>query len=79
MVVELLQNDLDAGASRTIIDFKEHVLVCEGNDKPIDPARWRPVARMLGAGGEVAAKKDGIGSKNHGTLLAKSDLGGQSG
>ncbi len=70
LVVELVQNDLDAGATRTIIAFEAHQLVCFGNGKKIDQAGWKRLRYVLGAGTKVDAKKDGIGSKNHGLRSA---------
>lgn len=66
LVVEMVQNDLDAGATRTVITFGENALICEGNGAGVDANGWMRLSYVLGAGGEVAAKKDGIGSKNHG-------------
>ena len=31
LIVEFVQNELDAGSSRTVIDFQPDVVVCEGN------------------------------------------------
>lgn len=70
LVVELVQNELDAGSSKTIIAFGTDALVCEGNGKSIDPWGWERLRHVLGAGGEVAAKVDGIGAKNHGLRSA---------
>lgn len=66
LVVELVQNELDAGATRTVIDFGDRALTCEGNGRPIDRKGWSRLETLLGAGGDVEAKPDGIGSKNHG-------------
>jgi len=82
LVVELVQNELDAGASRTHIDFGVAALVCQGNGKSFDDKAWSRLESVLGAGGEVAPKRDGIGSKNHGlrTLFLIVDwIGVQSG
>jgi hypothetical protein len=82
LVVELVQNDLDAGATRTVIDFGERALICEGNGRPFDKKGWLRLESVLGAGGEVEAKKDGIGSKNHGlrsAFLLADRIGVQSG
>jgi hypothetical protein len=70
IVVEIVQNDLDAGASRTEIQFGDSELVCIGNGKSIDAQGWNRLTYALGAGGEVLAKQDGIGSKNHGLRAA---------
>lgn len=66
LVVELVQNDLDAGATRTSIDFGEHGLLCEGDGEPLNGRAWARLESVIGAGGDIEAKKDGIGSKNHG-------------
>lgn len=66
LVVELVQNDLDAGASRTSIEFGEKGLVCEGDGEPLDDKAWARLESVIGAGGDIEAKRDGIGSKNHG-------------
>jgi len=70
LVVELVQNELDAGSTRTVIDFGERALTCEGNGRPIDRKGWSRLETLLGAGGDVEAKQDGIGSKNHGLRSA---------
>ncbi|HEY7810957.1 MAG TPA: hypothetical protein VIA98_11305 [Allosphingosinicella sp.] len=66
LVVELVQNDLDAGATGTSIDFGEHGLVCEGDGEALDAKAWARLESVIGAGGDIEAKRDGIGSKNHG-------------
>ncbi|MFC5698372.1 hypothetical protein ACFPU0_22825 [Pseudomonas sp. GCM10022186] len=70
LVIELVQNELDAGATRTEIVFGVGALTCSGNGSPIDKAGWERLRYVLGAGSEVAAKQDGIGSKNHGLRSA---------
>ena len=70
IVVEIVQNDLDAGAKCTEIEFGETELVCVGNGNAIDASGWKRLAYVLGAGSEVQAKQDGIGSKNHGLRAA---------
>jgi hypothetical protein len=82
LVIELVQNDLDAGATRTVIDFGADALICEGDGRPIDRKGWRRLESVLAAGGEIDAKKDGIGSKNHGlrtAFLMADRIGVQSG
>lgn len=82
LVVELVQNELDAGATRTVIDFGERALTCEGDGQPFDTKGWLRLESVLGAGGDVEAKKDGIGSKNHGlrsAFLLADRIGVQSG
>ncbi len=66
LVVELVQNELDAGSEKTTITFGQEALLCEGNGKPIDREGWNRLRYVLGAGGDVAAKVGGIGAKNHG-------------
>lgn len=66
LIVELVQNELDAGSTRTTIRFGDTGLVCEGNGAPIDGLGWDRLTHIVGAGGAVAAKADGIGAKNHG-------------
>lgn len=70
LVVELVQNELDAGSTRSVIDFGERALTCEGNGRPIDRKGWPRLETLLGAGGDVEAKRDGNGSKNHGLRQA---------
>ena len=78
IVVELVQNDLDQGATRTEITFAEDHMLAVGNGRPVTEAGWRRLQRVAGAGGEkeIQAKKDGIGSKNHGlrTLFLLGDV-----
>ncbi len=66
LVVELVQNELDAGSSRTHIHFGKNALTCEGDGAQIDQDGWRRLRQVVGAGGRVAPKEDGIGAKNHG-------------
>ena len=66
VIVELIQNELDAGSTSTEIVFGDDALVCTGNGKGIDAKGWKRLVYVLGAGGEVDAKVDGIGAKNHG-------------
>jgi hypothetical protein len=70
LIVELVQNELDAGSPKTTITFEEDALVCEGEGSAIDPQGWERLKYVLGAGGEVPAKIDGIGAKNHGLRAA---------
>ena len=39
LVAELVQNDLDQDATRTVISFEKNQLVSEGNGKPVTPER----------------------------------------
>ena len=70
LVIELIQNELDAGSPSTTITFGENALICEGRGMPIDRSGWKRLRQVLGAGGDVEAKVDGIGSKNHGLRSA---------
>src|SRR3954453_6936431 len=66
LAIELVQNEIDAGSSKTVIRFLDAALVCEGDGEPIGDLGWDRLEMVLGAGGKVAAKEDGIGAKNHG-------------
>lgn len=70
LVVELVQNELDAGSDKTTITFGQEALLCEGNGTPIDREGWNRLRYVMGAGGDVAAKVGGIGAKNHGIRSA---------
>lgn len=70
VVVELVQNELDAGSTFTEIVFGNDALVCTGNGRKINRQGWKRLVYVLGAGGEVEAKADGIGEKNHGIRSA---------
>ena len=66
ILTELVQNDLDQGASETHVRFTRDALIVEGNGRPVDTVGWSRLSYLLGAGGDVEAKRDGIGAKNHG-------------
>ncbi|WP_444633947.1 hypothetical protein [Cupriavidus oxalaticus] len=70
LVIELVQNDLDAGATRTEIVFGPEAITCCGDGSPIDSAGWNRLKYVLGAGSVVVAKREGMGSKNHGLRSA---------
>lgn len=70
LVAELIQNDLDQDATRTVISFEEDRLVCEGNGKPVEADGWRRLRKIQGAGDAVPAKRGKIGVKNHGLKTA---------
>ena len=70
LIAELIQNDLDEGATRTVISFGKTQMVCEGNGAPVRSNGWKRLRRILGAGDEVPAKRGGIGVKNHGLKAA---------
>ena len=70
LVAELVQNDLDQGATRTVISFEEDRLVCQGNGSPVTPDGWQRLRKIQGAGDRVPAKRGKIGIKNHGLKTA---------
>ena len=70
LIAELVQNDLDQGASRTIISFEETCLTCVGNGEPVSPEGWQRLRMILGAGDKVPAKRSSFGVKNHGLKAA---------
>ena len=70
LLIELIQNDLDAGASRTLISFTEDRLICIGDGEPVGPSGWDRLRFILGAGGLVERKRYSIGVKNHGLKAA---------
>ena len=70
LIAELVQNDLDQGATRTVISFEEDHLVCEGNGSPVESDGWQRLRTIQGAGDRVPAKRGKIGVKNHGLKTA---------
>ena len=66
LIVELIQNDLDANASRTSITFTSDRLICQGDGEPVSEDGWQRLSFVMGAGGEVESKQFRIGVKNHG-------------
>ena len=66
LLVELVQNELDANATRTSITFTPDRLICQGDGEPVSEAGWRRLSRLAGAGDQVDAKRFSIGVKNHG-------------
>ena len=70
LIAELIQNDLDQGATRTVILFERTCLVCDGNGRPVEPDGWRRLRKIQGAGDEVPTKDSKIGVKNHGLKTA---------
>ena len=70
LVAELIQNDLDQDATRTVISFEEDRLICEGNGKPVEADGWQRLRKIQGAGDAVPAKRGKIGVKNHGLKTA---------
>ncbi len=70
LIAELIQNDLDQNATRTVISFEQDRLVCEGNGKSVDPEGWQRLRKILGAGDSAPPKRGRIGVKNHGLKTA---------
>ncbi len=71
LIAELIQNDLDQGATRTAISFERTRLICEGDGAPVDdPEGWERLRTILGAGDKVLAKRSKFGIKNHGLKTA---------
>ena len=70
LIAELIQNDLDQDATRTVISFEEDRLVCEGNGIPVEAEGWQRLRKIQGAGDSVPAKQGKIGVKNHGLKTA---------
>ena len=70
LIAELIQNDLDEGATRTVISFEQDHLVCEGNGAPVTPDGWKRLSVIQGAGDKVPKKLGKIGVKNHGLKTA---------
>ena len=66
LLVELIVNDLDAGATRTNIRFEADRLICLGNGKPVDEDGWKRLRLLRGAGRKAPSKKGLFGVKNHG-------------
>ena len=66
LIVELIQNDLDAKASRTSITFTPDRLICQGDGEPVSEDGWQRLSFVMGAGVEVERKRFRIGVKNHG-------------
>jgi hypothetical protein len=66
VIVELVQNELDAGSRRTEIEIGDDALICSGRGERMSDKGWQRLRYVLGAGSLVDAKADGIGSKNHG-------------
>ena len=66
LIIELIQNELDARASHTSISFYSDSLVCQGNGDPVTESGWLRLAYVMGAGDQVESKQFSIGVKNHG-------------
>ena len=70
LIAELVQNDIDQGATQTVIAFLQDRLVCEGNGARVESDGWRRLRKIQGAGHDVPAKIGKIGVKNHGLKSA---------
>lgn len=70
LIAELIQNDLDQDATRTVISFERDHLICEGNGRPVEADGWKRLRKIQGAGDSVPAKRGKIGVKNHGLKTA---------
>ncbi len=66
LLVELIQNELDANASYTSIFFLPDRLICQGDGESVSEDGWRRLSFIVGAGDQVEAKRFRIGVKNHG-------------
>lgn len=66
LVAEILQNEIDAGSTHTVLDFGADRLIGSGNGAPVDADGWKRLTYLRGAGDEVPQKKGLIGIKNHG-------------
>ena len=66
LIVELIQNDLDANAKHTSISFEPDRLVCQGDGEPVEKNGWERLSYVMGAGDQVVSKQFRIGVKNHG-------------
>ena len=66
LIVELIQNDLDADAKHTSISFELDRLACQGDGEPVEEDGWERLSYVMGAGDQVESKQSRIGVKNHG-------------
>ena len=66
LIIELIQNELDANSLHTNIRFLPDRLICTGDGEHIDESGWRRLSFIRGAGDQVEAKHFKIGVKNHG-------------
>ena len=48
LIAELIQNDLDQDATRTVVSFEEDRLICEGNGRPVDEQGWERLRVIQG-------------------------------
>ena len=66
LIVELIQNDLDANAEHTSISFDSDRLTCQGDGDFVEETGWERLSYYIGAGDQVESKHFRIGVKNHG-------------
>ncbi len=66
LVAELIQNELDAGSTETVISFEASRMTCTGNGTPVDGDGWVRLSYLKGAGHRAPRKRNLIGIKNHG-------------
>lgn len=66
LVAELIQNEIDAGSTHTIISFEPDRFTCTGNGAPVDDGGWKRLSFLRGAGDLAPRKGSMIGVKNHG-------------
>ena len=66
LIVELVQNELDARATHTRIAFEADRLISEGDGEPVDDEGWKRLSFVRGAGKDAPRKRHRIGVKNHG-------------
>ena len=66
LVAELIQNEIDAGSTHTIISFEADRFTCTGNGNPVDDDGWKRLSFLRGAGDLAPRKESMIGVKNHG-------------
>ena len=66
LIIELIQNELDANATNTRIAFQSDKLVCQGDGEPVTEDGWERLSYVKGAGDLVPSKQFRIGIKNHG-------------
>jgi hypothetical protein len=66
LVAEMIQNEIDAGSTRTVLSFEEQRLICSGNGEPVDEDGWTRLRYLRGAGDLAPRKRSLIGVKNHG-------------
>ncbi|MER8434221.1 hypothetical protein [Mesorhizobium caraganae] len=66
LVAELIQNEIDAGSTHTVLTFEEDRFLCSGNGNPVDEDGWERLKYLRGAGDLVPRKRSMIGVKNHG-------------